>query len=105
MSPSESASHGLANGSVFMTSTRRPGRSGLGKAYTSVMSAMGSASARGPEMWSDMGLVGGLVEQRLERRVRQRVGGVRVIEHLLEGRVDALRLADLLDRAAVVAGV
>src|SRR3954468_18045058 len=88
-----------------MTSTRWPGRSGLGKAYTSVMSAMGSDSARGPEMWSDIGLVGGLVEQRLERRVLQRLGGIRVIEHLLEGRVDTLRLATLLDRAAVVAGI
>ena len=39
-----------ANGSVFITSTRCPGRSGLGNAYTSVMSAIGSASARGPEM-------------------------------------------------------
>src|SRR5215218_6952287 len=88
-----------------MTSTSRSGRSGLGKAYTSVMSAMGSDSARGPEMWSDIGLVGGLVEQRLERRVLQRLGGRGVVEHLLEARVDALRLADLLDRAAVVAGV
>src|SRR4051812_40795422 len=69
------------------------------------MSAMGSDSARGPEMWSDIGLVGGLVEQRLERRVPQRLGGIRVVEHLLEARVDALRLADLLDRAAVVARV
>src|SRR3954451_19528132 len=85
-----------------MTSTRWPGRSGLGKAYTSVMSAMGSDSARGPEMWSDIGLVGGLVEQRLERRVLQRLGGRRVVEHLLEGRVHALRLADLLHGAAVV---
>src|SRR5215218_8647228 len=105
ISPSESASDGCANGSVFMTSTRRPGRSGLGKAYTSVMSAMGSDSARGPEMWSDMGLVRGLVEQRLQRRVLQSFTGARVVEHLLEGRIDALRLADLLHRAAVVAGV
>src|SRR3954451_22676342 len=69
------------------------------------MSAMGSDSARGPEMWSDIGLVGGLVEQRLERRVLQRLGGIRVIEHLLERRVDTLRLADLLDRPAVVARI
>ena len=34
-----------------------PGRSGLGNAYTSVMSAIGSARARGPEMWSDMRLL------------------------------------------------
>ena len=35
----------------------------------------------------------------------QRFSGVRVIEDLLEGCIDALRLADLLHRAAVVAGV
>ena len=58
------------------------------------MSAIGSASARGPEMWSDIAvllvagarLVGGLVEQRLQRRVLQRLGGLRVVEHLLERR-------------------
>ena len=33
------------------------------------------------------------------------LGGLRVVQHLLERRVDALRLPDLLDRAAVVAGV
>lgn len=53
-SPSENRSDGLAMGSVLTTSTRRSDRSGLGKAYTSVMSAIGSARARGPEMWSDI---------------------------------------------------
>ena len=47
-------------------------------------------------------LVGGLVEQRLQGRVLQRLGGVWVVEHLLERGVHALRLADLLDGAAVV---
>ena len=55
------------------------------------MSAIGSASARGPEMWSDMRavpdgsavrLVRGLVEQRLQRRVLQRLGGLGVVEDL-----------------------
>ena len=50
MSPSENTADGGANGNVFSTSTRRPGCSGLGKAYRSVMSAIGSAMARGPEM-------------------------------------------------------
>ena len=50
MRPSDRASEGFANGRVFITSTRWPGRSGLGNAYTSVMSAIGSANARGPEM-------------------------------------------------------
>ena len=54
-SPSENRSEGLAIGSVFTTSTRRSACSGLGNAYTSVMSAIGSARARGPEMWSDIG--------------------------------------------------
>src|SRR3954463_5818208 len=76
------------------------------------MSARGSARARGPEMWSDIGvsvparrrsrLVGGLVQERPQRGVLQRHLGVRVVQHLLEGRIDALALADLLDRAAVV---
>ena len=50
MSPSENAAVGGANGSVFSTRTSRPGCSGLGNAYRSVMSAIGSAAARGPEM-------------------------------------------------------
>src|SRR5215212_691060 len=50
VSPSDNRSDGFANGRVFITSTSRPGRSGLGNAYTSVMSAIGSARARGPEM-------------------------------------------------------
>src|SRR5512133_2914379 len=80
------------------------------------MSAIGSAKARGPEMWSDtaappwlllvgsrgLGGVGGLVQQRLQSRVLQRRGGLRVVEHLLERLVHALGLADLLDRAGVV---
>src|SRR2546425_6329611 len=36
-----------------MITTRWRGLSGLGKAKTSVMSMTGSATARGPEMWSD----------------------------------------------------
>src|SRR5215217_2992837 len=47
-------------------------------------------------------LVGGLVQQRLQRRVLQRLRRVRVVEYLLKGRVDALRLPDLFHRAAVV---
>ena len=35
----------------------------------------------------------------------QRVGRVRVIQHLLEGGIDPLRLADFLHRSPVVAGV
>src|SRR3954470_17331377 len=77
------------------------------------MSAIGSARARGPEMWSDIsvsppprrdraGSVGCLVEQGPQGRVLQRLGGVRVIQHLLAGRVHALRLPDLFHGAAVV---
>src|SRR3954465_10162509 len=66
------------------------------------MSAIGSASARGPEMWSDT-LVRGFVEQRLQRGVLQRVGRGWIVEHALEGIVDAQCLADLLDRPRVVA--
>src|SRR5215208_1922174 len=54
MSASEKRAIGGANGSVLSTRTRHPCRSGLGKAYRSVMSAIGSATARGPEMWCDM---------------------------------------------------
>jgi hypothetical protein len=50
MSPSQNTADGGANGSVFSTSTNRPGCSGLGNAYRSVMSAAGSAIARGPEI-------------------------------------------------------
>src|SRR6476646_623466 len=113
MSPSENRSVSWANGRVFMTSTSRPGRCGLGKAYTSVMSAMGSASARGPEMWSDMHglprlgcrLVRGHVEQRSQCWMLQGVGGLGIVEDLLECVVHRDGLADLLHRAAVVAGV
>src|SRR5512132_1437188 len=80
------------------------------------MSAIGSAKARGPEMWSDtaappslllvgsrrLGGVGGLVQQRLEGRLLQRRGGLRVVEHLLERLVHPQGLADLLDRAGIV---
>src|SRR5215211_8304269 len=80
------------------------------------MSAIGSAMARGPEMWSDtaaplslglvgarrLGGVGGLVQQRLQGRLLQRRGGLWVVEHLLERLVHPQGLADLLDRAAVV---
>src|SRR4051795_9991485 len=110
MSPSENRASAGAKGSVFITSTRCPGRSGLGNAKTSVMSAIGSARARGPEMWSDIGvlgpgsldLVGGLGQQRPQSGVLERLRGVRGVQHLLEGRVDALGLADLLHRPAVV---
>src|SRR3954467_11142964 len=78
------------------------------------MSAIGSARARGPEMWSDISSssrarpdvpawsVRSLVEQRLEHRVLQRLGGLGVVQHLLEGRVDSLGLPNLLHGAAVV---
>ena len=46
--------------------------------------------------------VGGFVQQRLQRRVLQRLLGFRVVEHPLEGRVDALCFPDLLHSAAVV---
>src|SRR5215211_3538652 len=80
------------------------------------MSAIGSAKARGPEMWSDtaappwlllvgsrrLGGVGGLVQQRLQGRLLQRRGRLRVVEYLLERLVHPQGLADLLDRAGVV---
>src|SRR5215204_5861972 len=50
----------------------------------------------------ELGGVGGLIQQRLQGRVLQRRGGLRVVEHLLERLVDPQRLADLLDRAGVV---
>src|SRR5438045_2896479 len=68
------------------------------------MSAIGSASARGPEMWSDT-LVRSFVEQRLQRGVLQHLGRGRIVEYPLEGVVDAQGLADLLDRPRVVARV
>src|SRR3954466_6083533 len=68
------------------------------------MSAIGSASARGPEMWSDT-LVRSFVEKRLQRGVLQRLGRRRIVEYALEGVVDAQGLADLLDRPRVVARV
>jgi hypothetical protein len=40
-------------------------------------------------------LVGGLLEQRLERRLLERLGGLGVVEHLLKSRIHALGLADL----------
>src|SRR5216117_2794807 len=79
------------------------------------MSAIGSAKARGPEMWSDtaspqwllvaglgLGGVGGLVQQRLQGRLLQRRGGLWIVEDLLERLVHPQGLADLLDRAGVV---
>src|SRR5215212_3495429 len=77
------------------------------------MSAMGSASARGPEMWSDMygpraglrRLLRGHVEQRPHRGELQRLGGLGVVEDLLEGLVHPGGLPDLFHRAAVVPGV
>src|SRR5204862_2548035 len=68
------------------------------------MSAIGSASARGPEMWSDT-LVRSFVEQRLQRGVLQRLGRGRIVEHALECLVDAQGLPDLLDGPRVVARV
>src|SRR4051794_29777374 len=74
------------------------------------MSAIGSASARGPEMWSDMDCstrrsVAGFVQQRLQRRVLQRLGRVGGIEPLLERRFHPLSFAVLLHGPAVVARV
>src|SRR5512133_3643273 len=80
------------------------------------MSAIGSAKARGPEMWSDtaappwlllvgsrgLGGVGGLVQQRLQGRVLQRRGRLRVVEHLLERLVHPQGLAALFHGAGVV---
>src|SRR5207248_4247078 len=110
ISPSENCAEGGANGNVFSTSTSESGRSGLGNAYRSVMSAIGSATARGPETWWDIacprrpvlaraGLVGSLFEQRLQRRVLQSLGGRGIVEHPLERVVHAQGLADLLDGA------
>ena len=48
-----------------------------------------------------MGLVRGLIEQRLQRRLLERRGGG-IIQHLLECRVHSLGLANLLHRATVV---
>src|SRR3954463_11137508 len=56
MTASEKQADGPAYGNTFMIKTRCLGLSGLGKAKTSVMSVTGSATARGPEMWSDMSL-------------------------------------------------
>src|SRR5688500_8299605 len=76
------------------------------------MSAIGSARALGPEMWSDMErrgsvarLVAGFVEQRPHRRVLEQLGSRRMVENLLEGCVDSLGLPDLLHRAGIVPGV
>ena len=54
MIASEKREKESAKGNTFITRTRWPGRSGLGKTYRSVMSAVGSATARGPEKWSAM---------------------------------------------------
>src|SRR3954452_12903829 len=70
------------------------------------MSAIGSATARGPEMWCDTRSgVRCFVEQRRERRVPERFLGRGIVEDALERVVDAPRLANLLDGAAVIAGV
>ena len=78
------------------------------------MSAIGSASARGPEMWSDTVVLcdarrpsasAASSSSGLQRRVLQRLRGLRIVEHLLERGVDPLRLPELLDGPAVVAGV
>src|SRR5829696_5160207 len=71
------------------------------------MSAIGSASARGPEMWSDIafpvaGLVGRLVEQRLQRGMLERVAGGGIVQHPLEGVVYPQGLSDLLHGASVI---
>src|SRR5215203_1328503 len=50
-------------------------------------------------------LVAGLVEQRLHRRMLKELRRPWMVEDLLEGRVHALGLPDLLYRAAIVAGV
>src|SRR5438270_9937071 len=77
------------------------------------MSAIGSARARGPEMWSDIGVLGldsvdlvrGLGQQRPQRGVLERLCGVRVVQYPLKRLVDAPGLADLLHRAPVVARI
>src|SRR5215472_11663742 len=54
MTASEKTADGPALPNTSITTTRCCGLSGAGKAKTSDMSAVGSASARGPEKWSDM---------------------------------------------------
>src|SRR3954447_9933075 len=69
------------------------------------MSAIGSATARGPEMWCDTLGVRRFLQQRREHGMLQRLLGCGVIEHALERGVDALGPADLLYGAAVVVRV
>src|SRR5262249_35817881 len=54
MTASEKTAVGPALPNTSITTTSCWGFSGAGKANTSDMSAVGSASARGPEKWSDM---------------------------------------------------
>src|SRR5271157_1077933 len=54
MTASEKTAEGPDLPNTSMTTTRCCVLSGAGKANTSEMSAAGSASARGPEKWSDM---------------------------------------------------
>ena len=61
------------------------------------MSPAGPAMARGPEKWSDMS-VGRLVQQRLQHGLTERLLGCRVVQHLLEGLLDPVGLADLRHR-------
>src|SRR4051794_3038364 len=77
------------------------------------MSAIGSARARGPEMWSDIAplsgrrrcLVGCLVEQRLQGRLLQCGFGFRIVEHLRKSFVPPLSLRVLFPRPAVISSV
>src|SRR5262245_24370906 len=54
MTASENTAEGPALPNTSITTTRRRGSSGTGKANRSMRSAVGSVSARGPEKWSDI---------------------------------------------------
>src|SRR6188472_68533 len=56
----------------------------------------GGGAAQPPQAGS--GSVGGPLQQRLQRRVLERLGGARVVEHPLEGILQALGLEDLRHR-------
>src|SRR3954452_2476679 len=97
MSASEKRAFGDANGSVFRTRARYPCRSGLGKAYRSVMSAIGSATARGPEMWCDTAVSPG-------RSGVAELGGLHVDVHDLDGVVPVAEAIPGRDLRLRVAG-
>src|SRR5829696_8824928 len=58
----------------------------------------GEASRLAATQWTVLRSVGGLLQQRLEGRVLERLGGVGVVQHLLERRLNTQRLLDLLHR-------